>query len=167
MLAGAARGGDQIDLSWPVLQTPRTEAPIVTAAALSFGTTLVVDPTIEARAPVGFDARALVVEHEAEWIGRPRAVDDVGDAGELIQLGCETLHFGVGVARGGRGGIIPPAHRVEAQRVRLVADYLRDPVLLADKQRPELARQRDELGLFPVGDIDECDGETVSIRAVQ
>src|SRR3990167_2974389 len=153
MLAGSARGSDQIDLPWPVLQTPRTEAPIVTAAALSSGTTLVVDSTIEARTAVGFHARALVVEHQAQRIGRPRAVDDVRDGGGVIQLGCETLHFGVGVARGGRGGIIPPAHRVEAQRVRLVADYLGDPVLLADEQRPELARQRDELGFLPLGEI--------------
>ena len=84
MFAGAARGRDQVDLAGAVLQTPRTQAPFVTSAALSIDTTLVVDSTIESRTAVGFHARSLVVEHQAQRIGRPRPVDDVGDAGQLI-----------------------------------------------------------------------------------
>jgi hypothetical protein len=167
VFASPAGGGDQIDFSRPVLQSAGTDAAIISPAALSPAPPLVGEPAIEACPPIGFDARALVVEHHPQRIRRSGAVDYVRDPGELVQLRGEALHLGVGMARRGRCGIVPTPHCVESQRVRFISDHLRDPVFLPDEQRRELGREADKGRFFSLSDIDQSHRQTVSIRAVQ
>ena len=120
--------------------------------AIAFGPTQFDDPAIEAGAAVGLDARAALVEHQADGILAADAVDDMGDARDLVEPRGQHLDFGVAVALLGGGGVVPVAHGVEAQRMRFVADHLGAPVLLADEERLEVRRQRQELRFVPFAD---------------
>ena len=87
VLARAARGGDQIDLArrdraarrGPSRRSaPPRRSPSGAARRSSM-------PAIEAGAAIGFDARAAIVEQQPRRIRPADAVDDVGDARDLIQ----------------------------------------------------------------------------------
>ena len=86
--------------------------------------------------------RAPIVEQQAHARRPAHAVDDVGDARDLVQAARSApaprdraWHRSAAV------GVGPVAHGVEAQRLRFVADHLGAPVLLADQQRLELRRR--------------------------
>ena len=85
VLAGAARGGDQIDLAAAIADAARPE-PAVLAAPVAFGAADVLDAAIEPGAAIGLDAGAAIVEQQPHPVGLADAVDDVGDAGDLIEL---------------------------------------------------------------------------------
>ena len=111
--------------------------------------------------------RAPIVELQPQRGRRPHAVDDVHDARKLIQLRRQRLHLAIAVAAFGGGGVGPEAHRVEAQRQRLVANHLHPPVVFPDEDRLDVRRQRAELVKAVSVDVDERDRQTTAVRFVQ
>src|SRR5260370_19057320 len=93
------RRGDQVDVAWPVAQPAWAEAPLGVLPAIAVRRSLNFQTAIEPRAAIGLDALAAVVEQQTVLDRTPRAVDDVGDAGDLEQPGGQRLSVGVGVAR--------------------------------------------------------------------
>src|SRR6185437_7498167 len=84
VLARAPRGRDEIQFLPPPARPARAETAVA-LASIAFGPADVPDAPIEAAPAVRLDARPAIVEHQPHRIGPPHAVDDVGDARDLVQ----------------------------------------------------------------------------------
>src|SRR6185436_1144279 len=115
MLARAACRVDQVDFAGSVADAPWPQSPIA-LAAVALGAADVDDAAVEAGAAVAFDAGAALVEQTPHRIGPLHAVDDVGDARDLVEARGQHLDIRVAMAQLGGGGAVPVAHRIEPQR---------------------------------------------------
>src|SRR6185295_6386157 len=97
VLAGAAGGGDQIDLAGVFADAARTDPPIGDAP-IAFGAADILGPPIEAAAAIGDNRRTAIVQQAARRLAAADAVDDVADPRDLVQLRRQRLHLRIGVA---------------------------------------------------------------------
>ncbi len=150
-----------------IAQPPRAQPALDADPPIAFRAAGVGLAAIESRAPIRLDARAAIVHQELRrGVRPPDAVDDVRHTRHLIQLRRQRLDFRIAVAPLGGRDIAPVAHRVESQRLRLVANRLGAAVLPTDQQRLESDRESEEFLFLPGLDVDERHRQT-ALRAGQ
>ena len=95
MLARPARGADKVDLARAIAQPSRPETAIAAGPPVAASAANVRGAPIEPGAPIRLRASAAILDQQTRMVKVPDAVDDLGDARNLIEPGGDRLRLAV------------------------------------------------------------------------